>query len=206
MNPDEHDPLSHVFFGTSGDDTMTHRPGDVVFGLQGDDTIAIEPVIGGGPVTGEDRAFVFAGVGDDTVTIASVKESPFPVTAFGGAGDDTFVFPAIGGATETSFLTGGSGQDLFEFSLQPFHGADNITITDFSRQDAVRLDLDPANVANFTFEDHGSFTALKATTATGATVELQLAGNFDESQFEVTNDGQNHAFITYGQGAEGFLS
>jgi hypothetical protein len=192
---------TRVVFGTQDDDTLTGHPGDVVFGRHGNDAIDISPVIGTGDVTGEERAFVFGGVGNDTVTDGSVKESVFPVTAFGGAGDDTFLIPSVDDPDETSFLTGGPGHDLFAFSVQPFHAVDNTTITDFGRHDAIRLDLDLNNPETVTFTDQGDFTEVKAATATGATVDLHLAGDFDESRFEVAHDGEGHAFITYGHGA-----
>src|SRR5690242_9400217 len=114
--------------GTPGADDLTIRPGDTVHTGAGDDTVTISPVIGTGDVTGHDRATVFLGPGNDTVIDQSVKESTFPVTAHGGAGNDTFVALTGGDPTQTTFFTGGAGHDLFEFSTQPFHGANNITI------------------------------------------------------------------------------
>jgi hypothetical protein len=200
MGHDAQHDSTHVEFGTHHDDTMTVRPGDVAFGLHGDDAITVAPVIGTGDVTGEDRAFVFGGHGNDTITDGSVKESVFPITAYGGQGNDTFHIPSVDDPNETSYLAGGHGHDLFVFSTQPFHAVNNTTITDFSHRDAIQLDLDPSHPASIAFNDHGGSTELLATTATGATVDLQLAGNFDESQFHVSDDGQGHALITYGHG------
>jgi len=190
----------HVVVGTEGNDTLTGRPGDAVFGLKGDDAITIAPVIGTGDVTGEERAFVFAGPGNDTITDLSVKESVFPVTAFGGKGDDTFIISSVDDPNHTTFFAGGQGHDTFAFSLQPFHSVTNTTVLDFGRHDAIRLDVDPNNPEQIAFVDHGGFTELRATTATGATVDLHLTGHFDENQFHVAHDGQGHALITYGHG------
>jgi hypothetical protein len=185
-----------VIQGTSGDDTLTIHPGDTAFTHAGDDTVTISPVIGTGPVTGADRAFVFAGPGNDTIIDQAVKESQFPVTAKGGPGNDTFVALSAD-AAETTFFTGGPGHDLFVFSTEPFHGAGNVTVTDFSRHDAIQLDVNPSDLPTISFVDHGKFTELTAA-ANGATVDLHLSGHFDPNQFHVVNDGQNHEIITYG--------
>jgi hypothetical protein len=186
-------------------ETLTLRPGDTAFGTPGDDTIAISPVVGGGPVTGHDRATVFAGPGDDTIIDGSVEESTFPVTVDGGPGNDTIIGPSVDDA-RTTFLTGGPGHDLFVFSAQLFHAVGNVTITDFGRQDAIRIDIDPANPPTIGIVDHGGSAEIHAVTVASG-VDLNLTGHFDPNRFHITNDGQGHEFITYGHHAgDWFLS
>ncbi|MGE5539148.1 MAG: hypothetical protein ACM30I_11050 [Gemmatimonas sp.] len=182
--------------GSPQADDMTIHPGDLAFAGAGDDTVTISPVIGTGDVTGTDRAYVLAGQGDDTIIDQAVTDGEFPVTAFGGPGNDTFVALSPG-SDQTTYFTGGAGHDLFHFSDQAFHGADNVTITDFGLHDAVMIDVNPSDQPAITFDDHGDTTTLNAV-ANGAQVHLTLAGNFDESQFHVADDGQGHAVITYG--------
>jgi hypothetical protein len=201
---DHHHVSTPAIHGTPGDDALTIRPGDIAFTGRGDDTITISPVIGTGDVTGPDRAFVFGGPGNDMIIDQSIKENPFPVTASGGPGNDTFT--ALSGAdpSHTTFFTGGPGHDVFEFSTQPFEGASNVTITDFSRHDAIKIDVNAADPPTIDFTNNGAFTDLTAM-ANGATVDLHLAGHFDPSQFHVANDGQGHDIITYGQGHSDWL-
>lgn len=188
----------HHIHGTPGPDDLTIHPGDTVHTGAGDDTITISPVIGTGDVTGHDLATVFAGPGNDTIIDQSVKESTFPVDAHGGPGNDTFVALTGGDPTQTSHFTGGAGHDLFEFSTEPFHGADNFVITDFGRHDAIQIDVNPSDLPAITFTDTGHHSTDLSAVANGATVNVELAGNFDTSQFHVTNDGQGHDIITYG--------
>jgi hypothetical protein len=134
-----------------------------------------------------------------------VKESTFPVTASGGPGNDTFIALTGGDPSQTTFFTGGPGHDLFQFSTEPFTGASNITITDFSRHDAIQIDVNSSDLPNITFTNNGNSTEVSAV-ANGAQVHLQLTGQFDTSQFNVTNDGQGHEIITYGHAGQWFLS
>jgi hypothetical protein len=193
--------MTHV--GTPHDDTLTIRPGDTAVTHAGDDTITIAPVIGGGDVTGPDRAFVFAGPGNDTIIDLSVTLSEFPVTAEGGPGNDTFVALSTASA-ETTFFTGGPGHDVFHFSADAFHGASNVTITDFSRQDAILLDVNSSDLPTITFTNNSGGTEFAAV-ANGAQVHVELAGSFDTSLFHVASDGAGHDIITYGNHSSDFL-
>jgi hypothetical protein len=180
--------------GTPHDDTITIRPGDTAFGLPGDDTITVSPLIGTGGSL--DRAFVFGGPGNDTIIDQAITGAQFPVTAEGGPGNDTFVALSAA-ATATTFFTGGPGQDTFHFSTEPFHGANNVTITDFGRHDGILIDLNPSDLPTVTFTNNAGGTELAAV-ANGAQVHVELQGSFDTSQFHVTNDGAGHDVITYG--------
>jgi hypothetical protein len=179
--------------GTPHADTLTIHPGDSGIGLAGADSITATPIAGMGSTA---RAFVDAGPGNDTIVdLANNATSQFPVTADGGPGNDTFVALATH-TTETTSFTGGPGHDTFEFSTLPFTGASNVTITDFSKQDHVVIDVNSSDLPAVTFTGNSGGTELAAV-ANGAQVHVQLAG-VDPSQLHVVNDGAGHDIITLG--------
>jgi hypothetical protein len=191
---DTADPSDPTVVGTPHDDSFTIRPGDTGIGLAGDDTITVSPLIGTGGSL--DRATVLGGPGNDTIIDQAITGAQFAVTANGGPGNDTFIALSAG-AADTTFFTGGPGHDTFHFSTEPFHGASNITITDFGRQDGIVIDVNAADPPTVTFTNNAGGTELAAV-ANGAQVHVELQGSFDTSQFHVTNDGAGHDVITYG--------
>jgi hypothetical protein len=197
-----------VIVGAPGADSLTGHPGDAVFGGAGNDTITLEAELFTGPV--HPRAFAFGGPGDDTIINNSFfrENLAFDVTAFGGPGNDTFIGPTNSGPG-TTFYTGGPGHDLFVFGQGPFTGV-TLTITDFSRADAIRLDgldymISLGQTPDIQITDHGSFTEI-FTQGPANRLDLTLNGHFDPAKFHVTNDGHDHVFITYGHGPDWFLS
>jgi hypothetical protein len=185
----------------NSNDTLTVNPGETVHSGAGNDTITIAP----GNGTGQPQAVVDAGAGNDTVIDQANKGSLFPITVSLGSGDDTFI-SQHGHFGGTSVLTGGPGHDQFEFFDAQMAG-EFFTITDFSGQDAIRLDyptLPGTGSPAVTFTNHGNSTELD-TNITGG-VSLTLQGNFDVSQFHIADDGQGHEVITYGSGGDLLLS
>lgn len=179
--------------GTSGDDTLIVRPGDVVDTDGGNDTITISPVIGSS-FSIDPRAVISAGDGNDTIIDQSAKQDVFPITGDGGDGDDAFVVTGVTGGGAT-YLTGGPGHDLFELSTKPFSNQ-AVTITDFSHDDMIKIDTNTNFPPTITITNNGSSIVLEAVAAGGAAF-LTLVGDFASNQFHIASDGQGNAIVTY---------
>jgi hypothetical protein len=100
-------------------------------------------------------------------------------------------------------FTGGPGHDVFQFSTE-FRNGGGATITDFSHQDTILIDIDPAFPPTITFTNSGTSTTVDAVAA-GASVHVVMQGTFDTSLFHVANDGAGHDVITYGHGNDFLL-